>query len=505
MKVKYLASKKGVPMGAPSIEPGSTCELDARGYVTDVPYIRTFIASLTPALLDHVALLAGFSPPSRETHFTYCDLGCGQGVTASLLAAIHPRGVFHGVDIIPGHIEHARGLCQEAGISNATFHQADFASTAIRGLPQFDYIVCHGVYTWVNADVQRDLRAFIRAHLKPGGLAYLSYNAMPGWAGDLAFQYLARALGRTLPGDSQSRMCSGLEVLQAMVAAKVPALTESVMLKGIQANPGQYSHGYLAHEYMNADWRPLFVTEVREAMSSIGLMPVGSATLMANFDSYVLGSRAREMLASISDPNVRELVRDYYVSQRFRRDVFVRDGQRISAEEQRRRLLESTFSLMRPPQKVVYSVGTPAGTLHFDNETARAMVGALAEGVCRLTDLSNSLGLDEQDVLANALSLSAAGILTPVESTAVSVISLNQVLLARAAGPEPVEALALPSGTGVGLKLERMKRLFEQQHVKEIISEDSSNHKLSGSSAIADDFLAWRTFLQKQRAISGHQ
>ncbi len=128
LKVKYLTCKKGAHGSA-----FDTARRDARGYVTDVPYIRTFIASLTPALLDHVALLASFGPPSRETHFTYCDLGCGQGVTAALLAATHPRGVFHGVDIMPGHIEHARGLCQQAGISNATFHQADFASAATMG------------------------------------------------------------------------------------------------------------------------------------------------------------------------------------------------------------------------------------------------------------------------------------------------------------------------------------------------------------------------------------
>ena len=182
-------------MGAPSIQPAATREFDARGYVTDVPYIRTFIASLTPALLDHVALLASFGPPSRETHFTYCDLGCGQGVTAALLAATHPRGVFHGVDIMPGHIEHARGLCQQAGISNATFHQADFASAATMGLPQFDYIVCHGVCAWVNANVQRDLRAFIRAHLKPGGLG--GKEAKPGVSNHAAEGFHGRGVEKT--------------------------------------------------------------------------------------------------------------------------------------------------------------------------------------------------------------------------------------------------------------------------------------------------------------------
>src|SRR6266851_591972 len=178
------------------------------GYVDDVPYVRGFTAELAPAWLDHVALLANVAPPSRGDEFSWCDLGCGQGVSASVFAATHPRGRFHGIDMMAAHVDHARRLADDAGISNATFHEADFTAAAELGLPQFDYIVSHGVYSWVGAESQQALRCFVDRQLKPGGLVYVSYNAMPGWATDIPFQRLARALGETFPGDSVARFAA---------------------------------------------------------------------------------------------------------------------------------------------------------------------------------------------------------------------------------------------------------------------------------------------------------
>src|SRR5919197_5341824 len=99
-----------------------------KGYGADIPYLRDFKPMLAPAWLDHVALVGGVTPPARERGFAWCDLGCGQGVTAAILAATHPAGSFHGIDAMPAHIEHATRLAAEADAPNARFHAADFAS-----------------------------------------------------------------------------------------------------------------------------------------------------------------------------------------------------------------------------------------------------------------------------------------------------------------------------------------------------------------------------------------
>ena len=158
-----------------------------RGYATDIPYLRDFKPMLAPAWLDHVALVAGVAPPARQNGFAWCDLGCGYGLTATILAATHPKGRFCGIDLLAAHIRTARRFAGECKVENVEFREADFAAAAEADLGQFDYIVCHGVYTYLDAQGRDDLLRTIDRHLKPGGLVYLSYYAMPGRAADLPF------------------------------------------------------------------------------------------------------------------------------------------------------------------------------------------------------------------------------------------------------------------------------------------------------------------------------
>src|SRR5258708_26921032 len=176
--------------------------LQSTGYITDVPYAWPFAKELAPAWLDLVALVSGFEPPSRAGGFSWCDLGCGHGLTASILAATHPSGRFCGIDFNASHINGATRFANECEIDNVDFHHADF-STAIETVAGgFDYIVCHGVYSWVDKESQNALLQFVDRHLNPGGLFYVSYYAR---AADLPFQRLARGLGRPFCGDSTSR------------------------------------------------------------------------------------------------------------------------------------------------------------------------------------------------------------------------------------------------------------------------------------------------------------
>src|SRR5437588_546306 len=149
-------------------------------YAAYIPYLRDFKPMLAPAWLDHVALVAGVEPPVRQNGFVWCDLGCGQGVTAAILAATHPSGMFYGIDAMPVHIDHARRLAAAAAVANLELHAVDFAAAIDLDLPQFDYIVAHGVYTWIGPETQCAVRRFIDRRLKPGGLVHPSYKPMPG-------------------------------------------------------------------------------------------------------------------------------------------------------------------------------------------------------------------------------------------------------------------------------------------------------------------------------------
>ncbi len=418
---------------------------DLGGYVTDIPYLRDFKPMLAPAWLDHVALVNGVEPPIRDNGFAWCELGCGQGVTAAILAATHPLGVFHVIDAMPVHIDHAQRLAADAEITNVRFHPVGFGAALKLGLPSFEYIVAHGVYSWVDAASQTALRSFIDRHLKPGGLAYVSYNAMPGWLRDLPFQRLVRELSRTLPGDSAARFAASAEIVRAVADAGAPALVSSFTLAELAARPQDYPPAYLVHEFMPAAWQPLYVTDMRAAMATIGLSPVGSATLIENFDKLVLSDIARETLAGIDDPDGRELVRDFFLDQRLRCDVFARGNcRRLGAEERAGRLLSGSYALMRPINEIRYATPTPAGELAYGSPAATALVAALAEGPRGVADLPLA-----PDLLETILTLCAAGDARPVESGGESVAKLNRAIGQRLGGDEDIGWLALPCGTAL--------------------------------------------------------
>ena len=420
--------------------------MSARGYVTDVPYVHSFQPEVAPAYLDHVVVLSGFDPPGGRAGFTFCDLGCGHGITATLLAGTHPDGRFFGIDLMPEHVAQAKQFSADAQVTNVSFVEADFARAATLDLPKFDYIVSHGVYSWVDVSVQRELLAFVDRFLKPGGVFYVSYNAMPGRGPDAAFQYLLRALAGAQQGDSIARVKGALPLVQSIGRLKAPALVGSFTDVDLE----QFPAAYLAHEFMNERWRPLFVTDVRADMAGIGLVPAGSATLIDNFDSFVLGRAARDILAKIEDDNLRELARDYFLDQSFRRDVFIRDGRDLDDEERRERLLNGTYAVMRPQGQVEFSTATPAGKLDFDNEFTRTIVASMANGPRRLIDVADS-GKNRASLLANAMVLCAARVLQPVAATPHAVKSLNQAMYRRSGSGGELRFLAHPHGTAMSL------------------------------------------------------
>jgi trans-aconitate methyltransferase len=190
--------------------------------------------------------------------------GCGLGLTSIVVAGCYPAGAVHAIDAYAPHIGAARVASDDAGTANATFHSLDFAVALERDLPQFQYIVAHGVYSWINDGAKLALRRFIDRHLAPGGLVYVSYNAMPGWASDLPFQHLARALAADEPGDSNAQFAAAASTIQALKDAGAGALLASPMAtQGWESAKETLPKAYFAHEYLVAHWRPLYVDEVR--------------------------------------------------------------------------------------------------------------------------------------------------------------------------------------------------------------------------------------------------
>lgn len=412
----------------------------AARYVTDVPYARRFVREISPAWLDFTALICGFRPPARAEGFAWCELGCGHGVTPALLAAAHPEGRFTGIDLMPEHIEFADNLCREAEIANATFYAADFDAAQGVGLPCFDYIVAHGVYTWVDAAAQAALLRFVDRHLKPGGLLYLSYDCLPGWAGDMPLQNLLRILTERAQGDSIARLDSADKIVMALQGLGADILRLGAMGREWSELRGKLPPSYFVHQFLPPAWKPLYVTELRQAVSGIGLTPIGSATIRENVDVFTLDRPARELVAAASDPDLRELLRDYLLQKRFRRDVFGRDIDVLDEATARACICGGSF-MLTPSQDA---------TVPFNHPSAQALLALLESGPAAPTALADQ-GHSTEALASQIIALASAGRIWPVPADAdkVGIERINTALRRRIGTPDEIAFVVLPSGMAI--------------------------------------------------------
>jgi SAM-dependent methyltransferase len=144
------------------------------------PYISDSFPQSAPGHLAAMAHLFGLETP-QVSDARVLEIGCATGSNVLPFAAAHPQARVVGIDLSRVHIEHGRRSLQAAGLDNLELVEGDIASMDLTALGQFDFIVAHGVYSWVPESVQNAMLSAIRSLLAPEGVAYLSYNVYPGW------------------------------------------------------------------------------------------------------------------------------------------------------------------------------------------------------------------------------------------------------------------------------------------------------------------------------------
>jgi len=335
------------------------------GYVTDISYTTGFYRELTPIWLWLTALLGGQRPPDLSRPFRFAELGCGNGLTTNCVAASNPHAEVWGFDFNPAHIDNCVRLAREAGLGNAHFREAGFANIAHDdSLPMFDFIVVHGVYTWIAPETQRDLLTFIDRHLAPGGLVYLSYNTPTGWDAMAPLQHLMRLLARGMNGRSDQVMPAVLDQLDRMIEANAAFFRRNPEMAARVRRLRQADARYVAHEYLNQHWRPAMFAEVADAMSAIKCEFVASATVADNFDYASVPGSVLPLLGDARDRQLKETLRDFGNAQSFRRDVFRRGLAPLTLAEQ---------SVVLQELRIVPILPRPDGDFRFNTSQGEMM------------------------------------------------------------------------------------------------------------------------------------
>lgn len=412
-----------------------------KGYVADIAYTAGFYPDQAPAHLDFIAVLNGFEPMAPQGPMRYLELGCGQGLTSCLLAATNPAVEFHAVDFNPAHIAGARELAAASGLGNVQFIERSFEELLERGppLPEFDAITLHGIYSWIGAEARRAIVELIRRQLKPGGMVYVSYNAMPGWTQALPIQRMLYELAALAEGRSDRRLEQALGFARRMRGVKARFFAEQSFLDQILE---QWEGGYgvyLAHELLNEHWRPLYHADVARELAEAKLGFVGSSAVLENFPEIALSPEERELLAAVEESDLKETLKDFFLARLLRKDVYVRGPRRLSRARQDALMRELELALVVPRARARFSFTAGRATASIEEAVYGPIFDALA---LRPRAVGELLALSEVRERSKMQAVELAGMLVgslqalPVPragpSAPPAAKALNRVVAARA-------------------------------------------------------------------------
>ncbi len=351
------------------------------GYVAELPYTFGFYRELTPALMQFALGVKGHAVGGlAQAAFTYCELGSGQGVSASVLAAANPTVEFHATDFNPAHTLHARRMAEAGGLSNVTFYDDSFEEFLARDLPQFDVIALHGVYSWISPEARREVVAFIRRKLKVGGVLYISYNCLPGWSAFLPLRELMVAHAAGSKNPMVARIEAAMAFANSLESAKAAYFTVQPTAKARLEQLADMPRNYLAHEYFNRDWHPMYFADAVRELGEAKVNFVCSAHLTDHVDAVNLTPEQQTLLNEVTDPTQRETVRDYITNEQFRRDIFVRGPLRLDPSEQVAQLFSMSVALSALPSDVPRTASGKLGAAGLQAEVYEPLIAALGAG-----------------------------------------------------------------------------------------------------------------------------
>ena len=442
------------------------------GYVAGIDYTHGYYRELSPQILSLAVLNRALAIRAGRP-FRYLELGFGQGLSFNIHAAAC-SGEFWGTDFNPAQAANARELAEASG-SGARIFNLSFAEFAARDdLPEFDVIALHGIWSWISEENRSVIVDLARRKLALGAVLYISYNCTPGWSPAIPLRHLMM-LHAGLAGSDDKGISGRID--RAIVFAQQVVDAGALYFRGNPAvverlkNIAEQNRQYLAHEYFNRDWEPIPFSEVAKRFAGAKLNFAASANLLDHIDACNLTTEGQKLLAAIGHPVLRESVRDYLVSEQFRKDVFVKGALPMTSLEQLERYRDLGFVLLTRPDDISMKLPVTVGNVTLQEKVYKPLIDALAEHnfapktVAELALHPSNQGRPLPQLIEALIILTGAGHVQPAQdSEAVKLAkprceALNSHLLHRARFSDDVAFLASPV-IGGGVAVGRFQQLF---------------------------------------------
>lgn len=259
----------------------------------EIPYPSGPFRQTHPCQLATLPILFGFEPVP-PTECRVLELGCASGGNLMPMAQDLPGSQFLGIDLSRRQIADGLALLDQLRLPNIELRAASIMDVD-DSYGEFDYILCHGVYSWVPREVQQKILEIGRQRLSPRGVLYVSYNTLPGWhlrsvVRDMMLYHVA-PFERPAQRVGQARL-----LLDFLVQSARPHHESYRQVLSDEASILRvHSDSYLLHEHLEAVNEPCYFHQFVERAEAVGLQYLGDT----NFSTMVvdnLGPEAGELL-----------------------------------------------------------------------------------------------------------------------------------------------------------------------------------------------------------------
>jgi methyltransferase-like protein/trans-aconitate methyltransferase len=341
----------------------------------EVPYIRLTYAESHPDRLATIATLFGLVPPEVAT-CRVLELGCASGDNLCAMAVAMPDASFTGVDYSPLQIEQATQLARQLKLENVSFRCLDMAEIS-DSWGKFDYIIAHGLYSWVEKPLQDKLLSICRGNLQPNGVAYVSYNVLPGWQ----MRGIVRDIMRLHTSQSPDGLTGARQLVDLLAKHSKPDSAYGVLLRAEAKHIREQPDAYLLHDYLEETNDAVYFQEFAASAQEHQLQYLGDAEFRSMLPADVPTPIAEVLNRTTRDLLVMEQYLDFFRNRIFRRSLLVHgevEVNRILGSRSVERLTVTSLARTLSLKGKVQTYGTPeGGTISTDNALLKAAMREL--------------------------------------------------------------------------------------------------------------------------------
>ena len=275
-----------------------------------------------PDRLATQATLFGMTP-APPAACRVLEIGAGDGGNLIPMALGLPGSEFVGIDLSAEAVARGAVVIDELALGNVTLRVADVMALP-PDLGHFDYIISHGVYSWIGPRPRDALVAACGRLLAPDGVAYISYNAYPGsYLRDMASDILSFHLAGV--GEPAERLAGARRLMQLVVAANARTPFAGVLRDHFERIL-QHPDPLLYHDDLAEVNTPVYLHEFVAHAARHGLQFLSEARLHDSQLHELPDEVAAELGRLPDDAVVREQYIDFIVNRMFRQTLLCRDG-----------------------------------------------------------------------------------------------------------------------------------------------------------------------------------